>query len=158
MQYEQSWEFALWFFVLIARLRAKEQFALFKEQIALAALFKRATGANVVFYKEQEERWRAIRSFVLGTKEGKAGERTNLKQITLKKSKSLFHKEQIAPVTHSFKTTFSPVSFLKSERAKERIPNPDWASCRERGTCCDGKLLHNQQPYWSSALIYIIMG
>ena len=52
----QGWEFALWFFVLIALLRAKEQFALFKEQIALAALFKRATGANVVFYKEQEER------------------------------------------------------------------------------------------------------
>ena len=43
-----------------------------KVQISLAALFKLATGANGVFYKEQEERWRAICSYVLGIKRGKA--------------------------------------------------------------------------------------
>ena len=40
-----------------------------------AILFKRATGANAVFYKEHEERWRAIRSFVLVIKREKHGDK-----------------------------------------------------------------------------------
>ena len=47
--------------------------------------------------------------------------RTKLKQITLKKSESLFHKKQIDPVTLHLKTTFSSVTlFLSAMGAKER--------------------------------------
>ena len=48
-------------------------FTLFKRVARgnLVPLFKRAMGANVDFYKEQEEGWRAIRFFVLGIKKGK---------------------------------------------------------------------------------------
>ena len=39
--------------------------------------------------------------------------KTNLKRITVKKSKSLFYKEQIAPITVYLKMTFSPVALYK---------------------------------------------
>ena len=89
----QGWELDLWFFVRIARFLESERaircFHFFckewQEQIALATLFKwatgashshrsfyvRATGVKVIFYKEREERWRAIHSFDLGLKRRK---------------------------------------------------------------------------------------
>ena len=50
--------------------------------------------------------------------------RTNLKEITLKKIESFFHKKQIAPVTIYFKNcTFAPVAlFVKSDKSESLPP------------------------------------
>ena len=69
--------------------------------------------------KSDEERWGAIQSFVLGIKRGKAWWKERIW------SDSLFHKEQIAPVTLYLKMTFSPVTRAKKGRTEEKIPNPD---------------------------------
>ena len=47
--------------------------------------------------------------------------RTNVKRISLKKSKSLFHKERIAPVTLYLKTTFSPIALYKKSDGSESL-------------------------------------
>ena len=47
--------------------------------------------------------------------------RTNLKQITIKKGESLFHKERIAPVPLYLKMTFSPVALYKKNDGSESL-------------------------------------
>ena len=79
--------------------------------IALVVLFAKSDESNSLFYKEREERWRAIRSLVLGIKSGKAGreERVFSSMSTLKKSDLFFRSSLFR-------------SFCKEWQ--ERIPNP----------------------------------
>ena len=55
--------------------------------------------------------------FCFGHKKKKSMEkRANLKQITVKKFESLYHKERIAPVTLNLKVTFSPIALYKKRK------------------------------------------
>ena len=45
--------------------------------------------------------------------------RANLKQITVKKFESLYHKERIAPVTLYLKVTFSPIALYKKSNGSD---------------------------------------
>ena len=113
----QGWEFALWFFVQITCfLRAKQKCnflfskweycsscsSFCKGGFSLVTLFKRVTEVNAIFYKEWEEQWWAIHSFVLGIKREKAWRKEWIWNESLLNSKSFFHKEGIASVTLYF--------------------------------------------------------
>ena len=94
----QGWEFALWFFMWNA----------------LVTLFKRATRAIPSFTKSKKSN---DSLFCFGYKKGKhVVKRMNLKRITLKKSKLLFHKELSAPVTlYLIDDIHSRCSFCKEQ-------------------------------------------
>ena len=89
---------------------------------------RRAMGANVLFYKEPDERCRAIHSFVLGIKRGKAWWKERIwskscwkDQITVKKSPLLFQIERISPVPLYLKMTFSPVVLYKTSNGSNLV-------------------------------------
>ena len=111
MTLPQGREFALWFFVRIARfLRAKERFTIFKEQITFFIFFCKERQEQFPLLQRTRRAMKSDSLFCFGHKKWKSMvKRTNLKRITLKKSKSIFHKERIAPVTLYLQTTFSPV-------------------------------------------------
>ena len=111
MTLPQGREFALWFFVRIARfLRAKERFTIFKEQNAFFIFFCKERQEQFPLLQRTRRVMKSDSLFCFGHKKWKSMvKRTNLKRITLKKSKSIFHKERIAPVTLYLQTTFSPV-------------------------------------------------
>ena len=163
----QGWEFALWFFVQITCfLRAKQKCnflfskceycsscsSFCKGGFSLVTLFKRVTEVNAIFYKEWEEQWWAIHSFVLGIKREKAWRKEWIWNESLLNSKSFFHKEGIASVTLYFmydniiscgslqKEQLEQIALValfvkrdganrvqkerKSQSVKEQIPNP----------------------------------
>ena len=81
-------------------------------QIALVTLFNVPRELMLSFTKSK--RVMKCHSLCFGHKKGENMViRTNWKRITLKKSESLFHKEQIAPITIYLKTTFSPLTLQK---------------------------------------------
>ena len=107
---------------------------------------------NAIFYKEWEEQWWAIHSFVLGIKREKAWRKEWIWSESLLKSKSFFQKEGIASVTLYFmydsilswgslqKEQLEQIALValfvkrdganrvqkerKSQSVKEQIPNP----------------------------------
>ena len=91
-------------------------------QIALVTLFNVPRELMLSFTKSK--RVMKCDSLCFGHKKGKSMViRTNWKQITLKKSESLFHKEQIAPITIYLKTTFSPLTLYKKSDWRDLLPS-----------------------------------
>ena len=105
-----------------------------REQIALVALFKWATGANVVFYKER------FTLLFWTYKGGKHGDKKEKKERIWSKSllkgvNHSFMKSELLPSLFTYRQHFLPSLFFKehlerkskktkSESTKERFPNP----------------------------------